>query len=175
MKSTVIIYSSTDGQTKRICERLVGQIGDETNVDLFSIKDSAKINLEMYEKIVIGASIRYGKHSPLVYDFVEKNKHEFLNKFTAFFTVNVVARKPQKNTPETNPYIKKFLELSQWKPTLLGVFAGKIDYPQYKFLDRFIIRLIMYITGGPTDVSETFEFTNWGAVDHFGRTILSAE
>ena len=175
MKNTVIIYSTTDGQTKRICERLVDQVGGETNVDLFCIKEKKKIDLQTYEKIVIGASIRYGKHNPLVYDFVEKNKQILLNKFTAFFTVNVVARKPQKNTPETNPYMKKFLALSKWQPTLLGVFGGRIIYPKYKFLDRLMIRLIMYITSGPTDVSETFEFTNWEEVDNFGRTILLAK
>ena len=38
----------------------------------------------------------------------------------------MVARKPEKNTPETNPYMKKFLKISNWKPNKLGVFAGKV-------------------------------------------------
>ena len=175
MQKTVIIYSTTDGQTKRICEQLVRQIESQTSVKLCSINEATQIDLESCEKIIIGASIRYGKHSPLVYDFIAKNKQILLKKFTAFFTVNVVARKPQKNTPETNPYMKKFLELSNWQPTFLGVFAGKIDYPKYKFLDRQMIRLIMYVTGGPTDVSGTFEFTNWDDVDKFGQAFLLAE
>ena len=174
MTNIVVIYSTTDGQTKKICDRLVRQLRSQSNVDLFSINENIKIDLESYEKIIIGASIRYGKHSPLVYDFVEENKQVLLGKFTAFFTVNVVARKPKKNTPETNPYMKKFLKFSKWQPTLLGVFAGRIDYPKYKFIDRLMIRLIMFITSGPTDISGTFEFTDWDEVDNFGHTILSA-
>ena len=93
-------------------------------------------------------------------------------KNTSFFTVNVVARKKEKNTPDTNPYMKKFLELSGWKPDNLGVFAGKIDYPKYGFFDRQIIRLIMYITKGPTDTSQTYEFTDWKKVEEFATEVL---
>ena len=75
-------------------------------------------------------------------------------------------------TPETNPYMKKFLELSGWKPDKLGVFAGKIDYPKYGFFDKQIIRLIMLITKGPTDTSQTYEFTDWEKVREFSRQLL---
>tara|TARA_B100001250_G_C19740434_1_gene762806 strand:+ start:674 stop:1192 length:519 start_codon:yes stop_codon:yes gene_type:complete len=172
MKKTVIIYSTTDGQTKKICLRLAELSKSRNNVDLFSIDDIAMIDLEAYEKIILGASIRYGKHSPKVFDFVKKNKDILEKKTTAFFTVNVVARKKEKNTPETNPYMKKFLELSGWNPDKLGVFAGKIDYPKYGFFDKQIIRLIMFITKGPTDTSQTYEFTDWDKVDKFSRNVL---
>jgi menaquinone-dependent protoporphyrinogen oxidase len=85
--------------------------------------------------------------------------------------VNVVARKPEKNTPETNPYLKKFLKQIAWKPKTLAVFAGKIDYQKYKFRDRFMIRLIMWMTKGPTDPETNIEFTNWNQVEEFGRVI----
>ena len=91
-------------------------------------------------------------------------------KNTSFFSVNVVARKTNKNTPETNPYIKNFLKISNWKPNLLAVFAGKIDYQKYRFFDKQIIRFIMYITKGPTDTSKAYEFTDWGKVDLFTKT-----
>ncbi len=172
MSKILIIYSTTDGQTRKICQRL-SELSNRTNdVDVFSIDEIAMIDLETYEKIILGASIRYGKHSPKVFEFVKKNKDILDTKETAFFTVNVVARKKEKNTPETNPYMKKFLELSGWKPDKLGVFAGKIDYPMYGFFDKQIIRLIMLITKGPTDTSQTYEFTDWDKVEQFSRKVL---
>ena len=45
--------------------------------------------------IVIGASIRYGKHNAKVYEFIKKNKKNFKKKIL-FFSVNVVARKTIK-------------------------------------------------------------------------------
>jgi menaquinone-dependent protoporphyrinogen oxidase len=172
MQKAVIIYSTTDGQTKRICEFLIQKLKTKMHIDLFSIDEIDQIELKFYDKIIVGASIRYGKHSSELFKFVEENIDVLKTKFTAFFTVNVVARKEGKNTPDTNPYMKKFLQLSIWKPNLLGVFAGKIDYPSYKFTDKHIIRLIMYITKGPTDTSGTFEFTNWKSVEDFSDQLL---
>ena len=172
MLKTLIIYSTTDGQTRKICGR-IARASDST--DLFKIipvEETQKENLSIFDNIIIGASIRYGKHNISVHNFIKKNKNILENKSTAFFTVNVVARKPDKNKPDTNPYMKKFLELSGWKPDKLGVFAGKIDYPKYGFFDKQIIRLIMLITKGPTDTSQTYEFTDWDKVKQFSMNIL---
>tara|TARA_B000000441_G_scaffold117559_1_gene90249 strand:- start:280 stop:576 length:297 start_codon:yes stop_codon:yes gene_type:complete len=98
MQKAVIIYSTTDGQTKRICEFLKQKLEAKINIDLFSIEDIDRAELNFYDKIIIGASIRYGKHSPKLYKFIEKNIEVLKAKFTAFFTVNVVARKEGKNT-----------------------------------------------------------------------------
>ena len=91
---------------------------------------------------------------------------------SAFFSVNVVARKPGKNTPATNPYLKKFLLQIPWKPRNLAVFAGQINYPVYGPLDRLVIRLIMWMTNGPTDPKSVVEFTNWEQVRAFGRRLI---
>ena len=55
--------------SKFLCSMLTA---DKRHV--FSIDEIAMIDLETYEKIILGASIRYGKHSPKVFDFVKKNK-----------------------------------------------------------------------------------------------------
>ena len=172
MKNTLIIYSTTDGQTKRICDRLIGFSDKKKGITLCAIENASEKALDQYSKVVIGASIRYGKHSPLVYEFIELNREELEKKQTAFFTVNVVARKKEKNRPDTNPYMKKFLEISRWRPNKLAVFAGKIDYPSYRFFDRLIIRFIMLITKGPTDTSQIYEFTDWKKVEKFAKEVL---
>ena len=124
-----------------------------------------------FENIVIGASIRYGKHSRQLYNFIKSNRNILDQKKCAFFSVNVVARKPEKNTAETNPYINKFLKISKWKPNKIGVFAGKVDYPSYNLIDKYIIKFIMFITKGPTDTSQSYEFTDWSKVDDFSKEL----
>lgn len=172
MAKILILYSTTDGHTKDICLRVKKIVETRRNqVELISINNENTPDLNSYDKIVIGASIRYGKHSKNFYDFIRENK-EILNiKSNAFFSVNVVARKSQKNTPETNPYLQKFLKKNIWKPKNIAVFAGKIEYQKYKFWDRFMIRLIMRITKGPTDPKTNVEFTNWNQVAEFGKII----
>ena len=166
----LIIYSTTDGQTVSIAEK-IGEVLENSKV--ISIADAETLNLNDFETIVIGASIRYGKHKPEVYKFIKDNLGILDVKKNAFFSVNVVARKPEKNTPDTNPYMQKFLELSKWSPKNLSVFAGKIDYPQYKFVDKQMIRFIMWMTKGPTDINGTFEFTDWKKVESFAKELKS--
>ena len=169
MSSFLIIYSSTDGHTKTICERIRSFLNDGNLVELFSLEDFKKIDLNNFEKIIIGASIRYGKHSKELYKFINLNKKILDQKKNAFFSVNVVARKPEKNTAKTNPYVNKFLKISKWKPNKIRVFAGKVDYPNYNFFDKYIIKFIMLITKGPTDTSQSYEFTDWSKVDDFSK------
>ncbi len=146
-------------------------IGQAHPVTLLPVTECTAKNLQDFDTIVIGASIRYGKHNPRVIDFVNKNAQLLDSKANAFFSVNVVARKPEKNTPETNPYVQKFLNQTVWKPKQLAVFAGKINYPGYRFIDRTTIRLIMWITNGPTDIQNVYEFTDWKRVEDFGRQV----
>lgn len=172
MANILIIYSTTDGHTLRICQRLQQVIEQQSHrVTLCSIKDWQRIALSAFDKIVIGASIRYGKHNPLVADFVTRNEELLDSKANAFFSVNVVARKPEKNQPNTNPYLLKFLRKISWKPKQLAVFAGKIDFPKYRFFDRLMIRFIMWMTNGPTHPDAVVEFTDWQQVEAFGRRI----
>ena len=168
MDKSLITYSTVDGQTKNICEK-IAEYASNSDIDLLPI--SNEIKLDDYKTIVIGASIRYGKYRKDVYSFIEKNKDILDNKENAFFSVNVVARKPEKSTPSTNPYLIKFLEKIEWVPKNLAVFAGKIEYPKYKFIDKFAIKFIMWITNGPTDTSQTYEFTDWKKVETFAKNL----
>ena len=162
MARILLLYSTTDGHTIKICKRLQEVIGQRSSqVTLASVADSRDIDLATFDKIVIGASIRYGKHNPQVAYFINRHARLLESKSFAFFSVNIVARKPEKNRPETNPYVQKFLKQLALLPKELEVFAGKLDYPRYRFFDRLMIRFIMFLTKGPTDPKQVVEFTDW--------------
>jgi len=174
MSSVLLAYSTTDGHTPRICERLRQVIelqGHAATVVPLSQADA--LDLAAFDAVAMGASIRYGKHQPEVSQFIARHQALLESKPNAFFTVNIVARKPNKNRPENNPYLIKFLRTISWQPKLLGVFAGKLDYPRYRFIDRQMIRFIMLITKGPTDPSVVVEFTDWNEVEAFGRKLAA--
>jgi menaquinone-dependent protoporphyrinogen oxidase len=172
MAHVLILYSTTDGHTLAICRR-VGEVVEQEGhrVTLQCIDEVPGIDIAPYDKVVVGARIRYGKHTPQVFDFARTHKQALDVKPNAFFTVNVVARKPEKNTPETNPYMRKFLARSAWRPKELAVFAGRIVYARYGWRDRMIIRFIMWMTKGPTAPDTDVDFTDWKKVEAFGRRI----
>ncbi|MDR2614299.1 MAG: menaquinone-dependent protoporphyrinogen IX dehydrogenase [Candidatus Accumulibacter sp.] len=168
----LILYSTVDGHTRTICAR-IGRLLEAVGhvVTLERIEDASGIDLTAYDKIVIGASIRYGRHRRSVFEFIEARRSALESRANAFFTVNIVARKPEKNRPETNPYMQRFLRRTCWRPRLLDVFAGRLDYPRCRPFDRLAIRFILWLSKGPTDPTAIFEFTDWARVDAFAQRV----
>lgn len=173
MKKILIIFSSVHGQTRKITNQLAQQLKELGNsVVIADIK--AVPAMESFDKIVIGASIRHGKHNPALYEFIQKHQKILTQKVSGFFSVSLVARKPEKNTPETNPYMQAFLSKTTWRPTLLQVFGGNLNYQGYNAFDRNIISFIMWLTKGPTDPVTNVEYTDWQKVNDFGLLIHQA-
>ena len=171
---TLIATSTTDGHTVAIAQRMRRVLAEQGHsVVLAPVAQAMQMDMAAFGVLVLGASVRYGKHQPEVLRFIEKHQQALASHPNAFFSVSVVARKPNKNTAQTNPYVRKFLARIPWQPQCIGVFAGKIDYPRYGWLDRQMIRLIMAITGGPTDPRSTTEFTDWTQVDALARQIAA--
>ncbi len=170
MAKILIIHSSVDGHTTQICERICS-MRDDLDIDIISLSKTKNISLNDYGMIIIGASIRYGKYRKELFEFIDQNLSTIHGKKNAFFSVNVVARKAEKNSADTNPYIQKFLLKTSWKPKIIDVFAGKIEYPKYNLFDRSIIKFIMWMTNGPTDTSKIYEFTDWSKVENFSKNL----
>jgi menaquinone-dependent protoporphyrinogen oxidase len=116
MSRILVLYSTVDGHTVKICER-IKEVAERNGqaVTLAELKSSLDIDLAPFDQVVIGASIRYGKHRPYVAQVMRERRGALQGKRCAFFSVNIVARKPDKNSPETNPYMKQFLKQIGWR------------------------------------------------------------
>ncbi len=129
--SYLLLHSSTDGQTKKIILKMAEQLrtlGREC--DIRDLNTEQSLNLAAYDKVLVGASIRYGHFNKKLLRFATTHQNQLNSMNTAFFAVNLTARKEGKDTVETNAYTRKFLEACPWKPTLKSVFAGAVVYPR---------------------------------------------
>ncbi|MCG7783299.1 menaquinone-dependent protoporphyrinogen IX dehydrogenase [Lelliottia amnigena] len=169
---TLILFSTRDGQTREIASYLASELKEQgIYADVVNLNRAEEIVWQDYDRVVIGASIRYGHFHPAVDRFVKKHAATLNAMPSAFYSVNLVARKAEKRTPQTNSYTRKFLLSSPWQPKLCAVFAGALRYPRYRWLDRFMIRLIMKMTGGETDTTKEVVYTDWLQVASFAREI----
>lgn len=175
MAAFLFLYSTTDGHTLKICHALrdtLARLGH--TIEITPIDARPCPPLGAFDKVVIGASIRYGRHHPRVNAFVAQHLETLRAGRAAFFSVNLVARKPEKCLLDKNPYLRRFLRSIDWQPQTLAVFAGKLDYPRYRPLDRLMIRLIMWMTGGPTHPQTVREFTDWRQVYDFALQLIDS-
>lgn len=169
--NTLILYASVEGQTLKLCKRLMEILKNTGHkVTLLSISSKTD-DLEQYDKIILASSIRYGKHHEDMIAFVHKNEDLLNMKKSVFISVSLVARKTEKSSAETNPYVKRFLGGLKWTPDKVGVFAGMLDYAKYSFIDKWLIRLIMLMTKGPIFPKGAIEYTDWDSVDLFSKEV----
>lgn len=146
-------------------------LGHQVDTFRLSGPSQAMTHLEEYDWVLIGGSIHYGKHETFLTDFIHQHKAALEQTKTLFFSVNLTARKPEKNTPDTNPYLKKYLGKMNWNPTRTHVFAGALLYSQYRFWDKQIIRFIMWLTKGNTDTSKDIDYTDWQDVKRLAQAL----
>ena len=76
MKSTLFIYSSTDGQTKTIISRIKSFLSNDIDSMLMPIAEVSGEDIAKFDRIIIGASIRYGKHKKELYEFIDLHLDE---------------------------------------------------------------------------------------------------
>lgn len=165
----LVLYSTRDGQTHAIASYIASCMKEKMECDVVDLVHGEHVKLEQYDKVLIGASIRYGHFNAVLDKFIKHNVAQLNNMSAAFFCVNLTARKPEKRTPQTNPYVRKFLLATPWQPALCGVFAGALRYPRYRWIDKVMIQLIMRMTGGETDTSKEVEYTDWEQVKKFAE------
>jgi len=169
---TLILYSTREGQTREIASYIAAELKEQgRESDVLDLQGREGVAWDNYDSVILGASIRYGHFHASVAKFVQQNLSQLNRLPSAFYSVNLVARKPEKNTPETNSYTRKFLLNSPWKPSRCAVFAGALRYPRYGWLDKAMIRLIMKMTQGETDTRKEVVYTDWQQVTHFAREI----
>ncbi|MEZ9199869.1 menaquinone-dependent protoporphyrinogen IX dehydrogenase [Shewanella sp. 10N.286.54.B9] len=175
-KSVLVLYYSRGGHTARISRAIADRIVSEGHqCDMMHINEAKAEGLDWskYDAVALGACVLYGSYHKSVFEFVTEHQAELAAKPSSFFSVNVVARNPEKRVPENNKYLQKFIELSPWKPQDVKVIAGKVDYPSWRWYDRWMIQFIMKMTNGPTDPTSIIDYTDWQDVDVYADHLVT--
>lgn len=93
---TLILFSTRDGQTREIASFLASELKElGIDADTLNLNRTDVVEWHHYDRVVIGASIRYGHFHPAVDRFVKKHLAALQALPGAFFSVNLVARNPR--------------------------------------------------------------------------------
>jgi len=164
-QQVLIVHASRFGQATKIAETIAAVLEARgIRTELKALTDLTTPDPERHRALVMVTSVRYGHFDPNSARIVAENRAWVDSVPTLLVTVSLTARTPAKRDPAVHTYTKKFLETTTWSPTQVEVMPGMLDYPSYTFLDRFMIRLIMRMTGGVTDPKAVIEYTDWDEV-----------
>ena len=169
----LLLYSTRDGHTLQIAKTIASIFDAKAlDYDFFNLDEPLSVHPNQYQAVLVVAALRYGHFSPSVLAFARTYYNLLNNKPTGFLGVCLIARKLKKRLPQHNAYLRKFLSRTQWRPLLCEGIAGALRYPQYRWLDRQLIRLIMVMTGGETNTKKEIVYTDWDQVKRLANTFL---
>jgi menaquinone-dependent protoporphyrinogen oxidase len=171
MVEVPVFYATTEGQTRRIAERMAGRLRLRgllaSAVDVTSPQATA-IDWTAVRGAMLGASLHIGKHQRSARRFVGANLARLNAVPSAFFSVSMaVASKNQVEVESARKIATDFLSASGWHPGAVECVAGRLAYTQYGFITRLLMKRIARKEGGATDTSRDWEYTDWDAVDRF--------
>jgi menaquinone-dependent protoporphyrinogen oxidase len=181
MPDVLILYASKHGHTAKIAERIAATMrADGVGVDLQSADMADDLSPANYAAVVVGASIHAGHHQREIVDWAKKHQAALAEKPTAFFSVCLaIADDTDEARASAAKYIADFEDETGWTAGTSTTFAGALQYLEYDFMTRTLIRLMMRRQGHPTDTSRDFDYTDWDAVERFahecaGKAAVSA-
>ena len=135
MPNTLLIYHGIYGHTRRICEVIQAEmIRLGVSTDISRLDNCEADDLERFDAIVIGAAIRNGKHNSAVLEFIRTRRDLLESKPSGFFSVNLVARKPEKNSSSCRPTSVGRPDLS--RPILLPRIRRLTKGPRLRPFER---------------------------------------
>lgn len=175
MSKVLVLYATSDGQTKKVAEfiaRTVGEEGSEAEcIKIKKAKDS--VSLEHIDAVIIGASIHADRYKGFIKKFVRNNIEKLSLLPTAFFTVCLTAKsQDEESKAKVESYVQNFLTETSLKPVISTGIAGAILYKEYSMVKRVIMKKINESVGGDADTSRNYEYTDWDAVRNFVKEFL---
>lgn len=174
MSSLLFVYASTHGQTERIVVRLADRLrvaGHQVTVWSATHLPPRPV-LAGYDGYLLAGSVRFGKYHRRLVAFARANADR-LNAMPGVFVS--VCGAMIGDTPlgraEAHKYEALFARETGWNPSLNRSLPGAIVYTRYDWITRWVMKLINWRKGGPTDTSRDWDCTDWEAVDRLAEEV----
>ena len=170
MARILILYSTVEGHTARIAERIARRLEGKGHVAAIHLLDAGASrlpDLAACDAVMVGASIHYGRHPRILRTLVRGQCAALAGRPSALFSVSLSAGGPGAKPAAAQRYLDRFLRETGWRPPLSASFAGALQYSKYGPLKRLVMICFVGLAGGNTDTSRDYEYTEWNAVERF--------
>lgn len=168
MKTVLVIYGSTDGQTRKIAGFVAEALQTRgLKVDLIdSATPSAEAVQPRHAAAVLAGSLHEHLHQRALQHFVQKNVGWLNTIPTLFLSVSLEAAMPDAvDRHQARHHLQCFLDATGLQPLRAEPVAGALRYTQYDWMRRTMVKLIARQMGASTDTAHDCEYTDWDALE----------
>lgn len=166
----VLIYASIEGQTRKIATHIEALL--ETNHHSSLIIDAndvtAALDLTDVDGVIVCAPVHVSNFPKSVVRLLQRQHLQLMAVPGAFVSVSMaVASDGGSGSAEIDKIVHGLSEETGWWPVETHNAAGALKYLEYDFFKKWMMQRISAKSGGPTDASQDYEYTNWEELDGF--------
>ena len=176
MARALIVYGTTDGQTRKIAERLAEMFRMERwEATVMEARAAGpEVRPAGYDRVIVAASIHIGSYQRAVKRWIRAHLDELSRTHSAFLSVSLgVLEQGAEARREVREIIDRFLHATGWQPTVRKSVAGAVPYTRYSWLKKWIMKRIVAKAGGGTDTTRDYEYTDWEDLHAFAHQFAS--
>ena len=179
MARILVLYGTTEGHTEMVAQAMSSAL-TRAGFDVDVIEaGTIDPNPASYAGIIVAASLHGGRYQKPVGAWLRAHVSEIGTKPTALVSVCLaVLRKDPAVAAELDAIVHRFTDPIGWRPTVTKSVAGALLYTRYGILKRWIMKRIVAKSGGATDTSRDYDYTDWQDVEafagEFGRRVAAA-
>jgi len=177
MKSVLVVYGSTEGQTRKIAEFIAQALNaGGVRAELVDSADGrAALVQPTYAAAIACGSLHQHRFQDSLLRFVKDNAPWLAGIPSAFVAVSLTAAlKDDQSRDELRDIAEAFCRETGWTPAITRHVAGALQYTQYDYFKRLAMKLIARQQGGDTDTSRDHEYTDWDDLKSFVGEFLAA-
>jgi menaquinone-dependent protoporphyrinogen oxidase len=171
----LVIYGTTEGQTRKIAGFVTDHLrGKGVTVALIDSTEVPKgFSIDGFDAVIAAGSVHNGRHQASLFQFVRKHLTALQDRPTALLSVSLsMASDDKEDRLDAVTCAERFIEATEWKPTVTHLVAGALRYTQYDFFKGWMLKVIAGAKGASTDTSKDHEFTDWNDLKAFADAFL---
>jgi menaquinone-dependent protoporphyrinogen oxidase len=169
----LIAYATTEGQTKKIAEKIANQVRELGHVvELIDTNRKHRdFHVDDFNAIMVAASVHQDSYQDAIELFVVACRTILKTKPTMFVSVSLSAAFDEGRDAAQN-YIAKFSEQTGWIPTISLSVAGALRNEGYDYYQQQILEHIVLKNRNVDRPERDHEFTDWKGLAESVETFL---
>jgi menaquinone-dependent protoporphyrinogen oxidase len=159
----LIAYATTDGQTRKIAQRVADICMNQNHsVEVIPAGEADETDLSRFDAAILAGSLHAGSYQKPLSEFAAGHAR-FLNTMPSLFLpVSLsAAGTDDADWKGLEKATAEFIEATGWKPGAVEHVAGAFRFSQYDVVRAFLMRRIATKKDPKIDVTKDQEYTDW--------------
>ena len=174
MHRVLIVYGTTEGQTRKIAEFLAEE--SKAHGYLPTLYDAANmppdIDPSHFDRVIVAASVNMDRHQADVRHFIQRVLPSLRTMRSAFLSVSLSAAGDAEDRYVAWEDMRRFLSDNEWRPAETEIVPGALRFTEHDFFKRWAMKRVATAKRVPRDTTCDYEYTDWEALGRFLKRFL---